>query len=133
VSMPNLSGAVDLSSLAAPKPETPATGLVREASDATFGSLLELSNTVPVIVEFYGQGIAASLGPLVEQYGGRLVLATVDATTSPQLVQAFRVQELPAVAAVIGGRSLQLFVGTPAEQEIRGVFDQLLQAAAQNG
>lgn len=135
MSSPNLSGAVDLSSLvrpAAPAGESTG-GVAREASDASFGELLELSKTVPVIVEFYGQGVAASLGPLIEQYQGRLVLGTVDATANPQLVQAFQVQELPAVAAVIGGRPLQLFVGMPAEHEIRGVLDQVLQAAAQNG
>ena len=135
MSTPNFSGAVDLSSLVAPKQAAAGTdsGLVREATDATFGALLELSKTVPVIVEFYGQGVAASLGSLVEQYGGRLVLGTVDATANPQLAQAFQVQEIPAVAAVIGGRPLQLFAGMPAEQEVRAVLDQVLQAAAQNG
>src|SRR5690606_25288579 len=36
-------------------------------------------------------------------------------------------------AALIGGRPLQLFVGMPAEHEVRAVLDQVLQAAAQNG
>src|SRR5690606_6643175 len=75
----------------------------------------------------------SSLGPIIEQYGGRLALATVDAPVNPQLVQAFQVQEIPAVAAIIGGRPLQLFVGMPAEQDVRAVFDQLLHAAAQQG
>ena len=137
----NLRGAVDLSSLVKPPARpgaaapTAAAGssLVVDATDATFQSILELSNTVPVVVEFYGQGVEPTLGTLVTSFGGRFVLATVDGTRNPQLVQAFQVTEVPAVAAVIGGRPLQLFVGLPAETEIRQVLEQVLEVAAQQG
>ncbi|MDP3208440.1 MAG: tetratricopeptide repeat protein [Rhodoglobus sp.] len=136
---PNLRGAVDLSSLVRP-PEPPAGtapaavgGIIQSATDATFTAVLDLSASVPVIVEFYGAGIQPTLGPIVEQYGGRLVLATVDGTSNPQLVQAFQVQEVPAVAAVVGGRPVQLFTGMMPETELRGVLDQVLELAAQNG
>ncbi|MBX3098781.1 MAG: tetratricopeptide repeat protein [Salinibacterium sp.] len=135
----NLRGAVDLSSLVRPpvpaggaQPST-ATGVVRAASDATFTAILDLSSTVPVIVEFFGQGIEPSLGALVEQYGGRIALATIDATANPQLVQAFQVQQVPTVAAVVGGRPIQLFTGMLPEAELRDVMEQVLQLAAQNG
>lgn len=133
----NLRGAVDLSSLV--RPPTPATGaapaggLVRQATDATFTEILDLSSSVPVVVEFIGQGIGSALSTIVPDYAGRLVLATVDSTANPQLVQAFQVAELPTVAAVIGGRPIQLFAGVPAEPDVRAVFDQLLQLAAQQG
>lgn len=132
----NLRGAVDLSSLvrpaAAPSGGVTATGVVRESSDATFSQILDLSATVPVVVEFYGQGIQPSLAALVTQYGGRIGLATIDATANPQLVQAFQVQQVPTVAAVVGGRPIQLFAGMIPEQELRDVFEQVLQLAAQN-
>ena len=133
----NLRGAVDLSSLVrppAPAAGAPAApgGVVREASDATFTAILDLSATVPVIVEFYGQGIEPSLGGLVAQYGGRIALATVDGTANPHLVQAFQVQQVPTVAAVVGGRPLQLFTGMLPEAELRDVLEQVLQLAAQN-
>ncbi|MFC0678582.1 tetratricopeptide repeat protein [Lysobacter korlensis] len=144
----NLRGAVDLSSLVRPRqqpspagagqPNGPAgsataPGVVLEARDETFSSVLDLSNRVPVIVEFYAEGIEPSLGTVVTSYGGRLVLATVDGNANPQLAQAFQVQQVPAVAAVVAGRPLQLFVGMPAEDEVRQVFDQVLELAAQNG
>ena len=146
----NLRGAVDLSSLVRPRqqpqsagaaqangPAGPAPagapGVVLEARDETFSSVLDLSSRVPVIVEFYAEGIEPSLGPVIASYGGRLVLATVDGNANPQLAQAFQVQQVPAVAAVVGGRPLQLFVGMPAEDEVRQVLDQVLQLAAQNG
>jgi putative thioredoxin len=133
----SLRGAVDLSSLVNPAPPAAApkgggaSSLVVEATDATFSSILELSNSVPVLVEFYGQGLEPALTPLVAEYGGRMVLATVDGTRNPQLVQAFQVTEVPTVAAVIAGRPLQLFVGLPAEDEIRAVLDQVLEVAKQ--
>ena len=134
----SLRGAVDLSSLVNPAPPAApaasgggATSLVVEATDATFTSILELSNSVPVLVEFYGQGVQPALTALVREFGGKFVLATIDGTKNPQLVQAFQVTEVPTVAAVIAGRPLQLFAGMPAEEEIRQVLAQVLEVAAQ--
>ena len=137
----NLRGAFDLSSLVKPaRPAgqesaapTSATRLVVEATDATFTSILELSSTVPVIVEFYGAGVAPALAPVIEQYGGRMVLATIDGAANPQLAQAFQVAEVPTVAAVVAGRPVQLFVGMPAAAEVRQVLDQVLVLAEQQG
>jgi putative thioredoxin len=88
---------------------------------------------VPVVVEFHGQGVAPAMRSIVESYGGRIALAEVDGPTNPQLVQAFQVTQVPTVAAVIAGRPLQLFAGLPPEEELRGVLDQVLQLAAQQG
>jgi len=140
---PNLRGAVDLSGLvrrantpppapgAAPAPS--ASGLVVEISEATFPQIVELSSRIPVVVELYAPGLSPALGAIVESYGGRLVLATVDAQANPGIAEAFQVREVPAAAGVLGGRPVPLFVGTPAEDQVRQVFDQLLQVAAQNG
>ncbi|MHA6667615.1 tetratricopeptide repeat protein [Homoserinimonas sp. A447] len=151
ISASNLRGAVDLSSLVRP----PSTGqhsagsapgaaadsagplkvpsLVVDATDANFTGILELSNTVPVIVEFYAGEPGTSLPKLVAQFGGRLMLATVDAQANPQLQQAFNVTAAPTVAAVVGGRPVPLFQGQVPDDQARQVFDQVLEVAAQNG
>jgi putative thioredoxin len=103
------------------------------ATDATFESVVDLSSRVPVVVEFYAAGLQPALSELVRSYGGRLALATVDGSVNPQLAQAFQVREVPAVAAVVAGRPVNLFLGMPAEPEVRQVLDELLQLAAQNG
>lgn len=131
-------GAVDLSSLVrAAQPAAGPTGalpsVVIPATDATFSALLDLSSRVPVIVEFFAPGIEPALGSLIEQFGGRLVLATVDGSTNPQLAGAFQVAEVPTVAAVIAGRPVQLFVGMPTLDEVRAVLEQVLILAAQEG
>lgn len=142
----SLRGAVDLSGLVraaqapapmstggAGAPASGAGGLVQEVDEASFPAVLELSRTVPVIVEFYADGIAPALGALVASYGGRLVLATIEGNRNPQLAQAFQIQQVPAVVALIGGRPLPLFLGMPSEEEVRQVLDQVLDAAAQSG
>jgi len=139
----SLRGAVDLSGLVrrantpppAPgsAPASAGTGLVVEVSEATFPQIVELSMRVPVVVELYAPGLAPALGAIVESYGGRLVLATVDAQANPGIAEAFQVSEVPAAAGVIGGRPVPLFVGTPADEQVRQVFDQLLQVAQQSG
>ncbi|WP_339619899.1 tetratricopeptide repeat protein [uncultured Salinibacterium sp.] len=147
----SLRGAVDLSSLvrqhnspspapaasgdaaaSAPGDKRAPSGYATNANDASFSQVLELSNTVPVIVEFFGQGIEPSLEPTIAQYKGRFALVTVDATSNPQLVQAFQVQEVPTVAAVIGGRPVQLFSGIMPENDLKEVLEQVLQLAAEN-
>nr|WP_218853203.1 tetratricopeptide repeat protein [Microbacterium immunditiarum] len=144
-------GAVDLSALrnrsapsqaAAPAAGGPAgsvPALVMDVTDETFGSALELSRTVPVVVDLWAEwcGPCKQLSPILEkvvtELGGRLVLAKVDVDANPQLAQAFRAQSIPMVVALVGGQPVPLFTGAVPEQQVREVFAQLLQLAAQNG
>lgn len=145
-----LRGAVDLSSLrnrpVAPTAE-PAAGapvvaldsLIMDVTDETFGDALELSRTVPVVVDLWAEwcGPCKQLSPVLErvvrELDGRLVLAKVDVDANPQLAQAFRAQSIPLVVALVGGQPVPLFTGAVPEQQVREVFAQLLQVASQNG
>lgn len=154
-----LRGAVDLSALRnRPAPPSPASSggggtpaptpsggapgalpLVFDVTDATFGEVLELSRRVPVVVDLWAEwcGPCKQLSPvlekLVNELAGRLVLAKVDVDANPQLQQAFRAQSIPMVVALVGGQPVPLFTGAVPEEQVRQVFDQLLQLAAQNG
>ncbi|MBN9176245.1 MAG: tetratricopeptide repeat protein [Microbacterium sp.] len=143
-----LRGAVDLSSLrarsaapAAPDAPTPgsAPSLVFDVTDATFPQVLELSRTVPVVIDLWAEwcGPCTQLSPILEKVvleaGGRLVLAKVDVDANPQLTQAFRAQSIPMVVALVAGQPVPLFTGAVPEQQVREVFAQLLQLAAQQG
>ncbi len=147
-----LRGAVDLSSLRAratapAAPAAPAANaessaapsLVFDATDETFGQVLELSKSVPVVVDLWAEwcGPCKQLSPILEkvvaELGGRLVLAKVDVDANPQLAQGFRAQSIPMVVALVAGQPVPLFNGAVPEQQVREVFAQLLQLAAQNG
>nr|WP_208388303.1 tetratricopeptide repeat protein [Microbacterium halimionae] len=113
--------------------------LVMDVSDQTFGQILELSRTVPVVVDLWSARSEASaqLSPIVEKIvreaDGALLLARVDADTNPQVAQSFRAQSIPMVVALVAGQPVPLFNGTVTEQQVREVFGQLLQVAGQNG
>ncbi|MBF9335580.1 tetratricopeptide repeat protein [Microbacterium lacticum] len=144
-----LRGAVDLSALrsraaapASPTGHAPASGspsLVFDVTDATFGQVLELSRTVPVVVDLWAEwcGPCKQLSPVLEkvvtELDGRLVLAKVDVDANPQLAQGFRAQSIPMVVALVAGQPVPLFTGAVPEEQVREVFGQLLQLAAQQG
>ncbi|NQX27644.1 tetratricopeptide repeat protein [Microbacteriaceae bacterium VKM Ac-2854] len=149
----NLRGAVDLSSLvnrrSAPAPAAPSAAaqaqpaaanvLLRTAGDADFTNVIELSSQVPVIVDLRGSwaeqstSMTALLEKVIISYAGRFVLVGVDVESSPQLAQAFQVQAVPTVAAIVAGRPVPMFSGLIAEDQLRDLLDQVLQLAAQNG
>ncbi|PWD52195.1 co-chaperone YbbN [Serinibacter arcticus] len=145
-------GAVDLSSLQKPTPAQEAAaakaaaaraavppGLVVDLTPESFQTVVEGSATVPVVVAIGASRTAAGeqMTPLLEQavvqYGGRFVLAILDADTQPQIAQAFGVEGVPCAVAVIQGQPLPLFQGAPAPEQVTQVLDQVLAAAAQAG
>lgn len=146
-----LRGAVDLSALVQRQSQAqpggqgahaasgPTDQVVFETDDAAFGSTLELSRTVPVIVALWAtwsepsKALLATLERLVRARAGRLVLAAADADRSPQLVQAFQAQSIPTVVAVVAGQPVPLFAGEQPDEVIDQVIDQLLELAGQHG
>lgn len=157
----NLRGAVDLSALRRPSsppsgtaPGAPAGGArpaapagdgptlpspVLDVTVETFEALVQLSTTVPVVVDLWTPRSPASrdfsdlLGRVTTELAGRLVLGHVDVDTQPQIAQAFGVQQVPAVMAVLGGQPVPLFEGAATEEQVRQIFDRLLALAAQQG
>ena len=107
--------------------------VVVSANDANFQSVLELSSRVPVIVEIFAGSPTESLKSLVESLNGRFVLATVDSSSSPQLVAALGVSVAPTVVAIIAGRPAPLYEGELPPEQVREVLEQVAQLAAQNG
>lgn len=140
-----LRGAVDLSSLRnranapAPSAQASAGGVVRDVTDATFPQLIELSRTVPVIVSMYTvpcapcEAMAPTLEKVINEAGGRLVLARADIGANRQIGQAFGVQNVPSVVALVNAQPVPLFDSEADEAQIVQVLGQVLQLAIQQG
>lgn len=114
--------------------------LVIDVTDATFQSdVLDLSMRVPVVIDLWATwcGPCRTLSPILErlagEYAGRWVLAKVDVDANPGIAQAFQVQSIPSVFAIIGGRPLPLFQGALPAPQVKAYLDELLKVAAANG
>lgn len=122
-------------------------GLVVEVDAGNLQEALNRTLQVPGVLVLWGSAypqtrelydtvvrVAASLE-------GRLLVLSADLSASPQLLQAFQpllVQafgepSVPATFGLLQGQPVPLFPGIVPESEVRAVFDQLLQAAVQNG
>jgi putative thioredoxin len=70
---------------------------------------------------------------LAQAAGGTWVLAKIDLDANPRLGQAFQVQSIPAIFAVVRGQPIPLFQGALPEAEVRRFLDELLRVAGENG
>ncbi len=113
--------------------------LVMDITDATFEQAAQLSSIVPVVLELWaewsepGKTLSPILAKVTRDYGGRVLLARVDADANPGLVQALQAQAVPMVVALVAGRPVPMFEGEQPEQQIRDIFEQLLQLGQQHG
>ena len=140
--IPSARGAVDLSSLAAPKleaTEAAAPTWTMSLDENSFQQFVALSQRVPAIVSLGSPRVQVSvdldtaLQQLVDARGGSMVLGLVDAETYPQIAQAFQAQQIPLVVALVNGQPVPLFQGPAASDQIEQVFGQLQQLAVQQG
>ena len=97
-----------------------------DVTDATFPTeVVERSKQVPVVVDLWAEwcGPCKTLGPIlekvVEETGGKVVLAKVDVDSNRQTAAAFQVQGIPAVYALQDGKVVDGFVGAQPEANVR--------------
>src|SRR5215207_9734401 len=142
-----MAGAVDLAAVkarseaAATRASAPAadasaaTGQwVIDVSEETFqAEVLERSMQVPVVVDLWAEwcGPCKQLSPVLERLAaagqGTWILAKIDVDANPRIAQAFGVQSIPLVIAVVGGQPLQLFNGVLPEPQVRQTIDSMIE------
>ncbi|MGB6056667.1 MAG: thioredoxin [Microthrixaceae bacterium] len=106
-----------------------------DVTDATFQTaVIDRSKVVPVIVDLWAEwcGPCKTLGPMIERVvaatNGKVELAKVDVDANPNVAQAFRVQSIPAVFAIVDGRPVDQFIGALPEAEIAAFVEKLIPA-----
>ena len=97
-----------------------------DVSDNTFQTeVLDRSQTTPVVVDLWAPwcGPCHQLSPIIEKVidetEGKVVLAKVNVDDNPQVSAAFRVQGIPAVFAISGGKVVDGFIGAQGEAAVR--------------
>lgn len=104
-----------------------------DVTDATFETeVVRRSEQTPVVVDLWAPwcGPCGTLGPIiekvVEETNGEVILAKVNVDENPGVSQAFKVQGIPAVYALKGGKVVDGFVGAQPEATVREFVAKLL-------
>ena len=146
-SLPNLAGAIDLSVALRPKVAEPgeeggapaASDFVFDISEAEFPQLVERSDQLPVLIMLWAPTdagnaeFATTLGELVNELSGRVLLARVDANANPGIVQVLAAQYLPTLVAVIKKQPVPVPGEATSKEQLASVLEQILQMAASQG
>ncbi len=91
--------------------------------------VLAPSRSVPVLVDFWADWcqpcrvLMPILAKLVDEYGGKFVLAKVDTEQERDLAAHFAVRSLPTVKLFRNGQMVDEFLGALPEAEIRAFLD----------
>lgn len=113
--------------------------LIRAAGEADFETVAATSRALPVVIALWSahslesKQLVATMEGLAREYAGAFQLVKIDVDTSPAVAQAFQVQSLPSVVALVGGRPVPLFQGAAVREQILPVLTELLTAAGQMG
>lgn len=141
-------GAIDLSARAsapateestAPAGEGLHIPLITSTDEAGFQDVMSTSQAVPVILVMWSsrslesKPTLAMLEEVTREHAGAFQLVEVDIDKAPQIAQAFQIQAVPTVVALVGGRPVPLFQGSAGKEQVVPVVSQILEAAAQMG
>jgi putative thioredoxin len=158
MSRASLAGAVDLSSLRKPEPALgsstaansalPSTkpadllklpSLIAQGTETNLRNFIEISNQLPVIIEFYAgwseqsKTLTPKLVKLANAFAGRILLMQIDLDSNVNVAKAFKVGSAPTVLALLRGQPVPLFEGDQPEENVQVVFERVLEIAAENG
>lgn len=130
----------------ATSPQRP-SGLLIEATDATFSEVLTANIGVPGVLVLWSSQHAQtrdyldSVVATAATYAGRVVVVSIDLGTQAGLVQAmvpliqqaFGSPSIPATFGLLQGQPVPLYPGAAPVDQIRAAMDQLLEAAVRSG
>ncbi len=133
----SLAGGMDLSKLKSPTQVVVDTlkvpSFVAEVTEKTLPTLVKISGTVPVILEFFETSPDQVLEQVVRSQNGKLMLARVNSVVDARVAQAFGVNTSPSLFALVKGQPLPVAEGPLTESQYLAIVNQLLAGASAQG
>jgi putative thioredoxin len=151
-------GAIDLSALKRPAPQSGAPAPAGPAGGATAGgagngsayslsideqnfqATIESSRTAPVLLVFYSRtrmpesgDLADDLATLAGEFEGRFLAGLVDIDATPQIAQAMQISSIPLVVVILDGRPMPLLQDVVPIDELRTALTQVMQQFTAQG
>lgn len=115
-----------------PSSSADTSSYIFDADEQNFeDKVLQASMTTPVIVDFWAPwcGPCKQLMPVLEKVvqeeGGKVLMAKINIDENPQLAQAFKVQSVPTVYVLYQGQPVTAFNGVKPESELKKLITQL--------
>jgi putative thioredoxin len=130
---------IDFGNLANSAAEISVPALVIQVDASSIRDYLALSEKLPIILIFVHQGDAgsenlqSSVKSLIEKAGGAVIALVVDAAASPELAQAFELNQIPSAYGLLKGQPAPLFVGDQPIEQIQHIITKVLEVAKENG
>lgn len=113
--------------------------LVMRVDAASIRDYLPLSEKIPILMLFVqasdpdSDALERSVTALVQKTAGAMIALVVDAAASPDLVQAFELNQIPSAYGLLKGQPAPLFVGNQPMEQIQLVITKVLEVAKENG
>jgi putative thioredoxin len=113
--------------------------LVMNVDTSSIRDYLPLSEKIPVLMLFVeasdpaSESLVKSVSALVQKTAGAMIALVIDAAASPELVQAFELNQIPSAYGLLKGQPAPLFVGNQPMEQIQLVITKVLQVAKENG
>ena len=113
--------------------------LVMKVDTSSIRDYLPLSEKIPILMLFVqasdeaSESLVKSVTALVQKTAGAMIALVVDAAASPELAQAFELNQIPSAYGLLKGQPAPLFVGNQPMEQIQLVITKVLEVAKENG
>jgi thioredoxin len=108
---------------------------IQEVTSANFEAEV-IQSSVPVVVDLYAtwcgpcRSMSAVLEGLLPQLAGKVKVVKVNTDQEPELAAAFRVEALPTVVLMSGGKMVDGFVGLAPAKTVLAMIEKAGAGAA---
>lgn len=103
--------------------------MAEQITDADFAKVLEESNKMPVLVDFWAPwcGPCRAMGPVLDelsnQYAGRVRICKMNVDENPVTPQKYGVRAIPTMVLIKNGSTVEQMTGAHSKEALAQLLD----------